>query len=374
MSRMLRNQSIFTARVAFALFSSLLIFTAAVLAEAQTEPHPIEAAKAAIKSKNDDEALKLLSAFVRSNSTAPEAVEARFLLGQIQTRQRQVDEAFRTFSAVISSARGTEWAAKALEETAKLHETRRNRTGAQQSRDFLLRDYPESPTTLRVWSAIADRHYQNAQFKEALAIYDRLAPSLRGPAKQQFESAKAIVDSGGEPGRLLVAANDALKNNRRNLARNLYQLIAGQKANPAIVAEARVKYAWCLYSEGGPENLAEAEKIWSSIASQDPRSEWGGQSRWHLVQLHAGPKREWQKAVEMCAAIARDFPPGSFRHEQALYTRAWLLRTHKQWEQAHAAFEDLVRYYPAKASHPPILRYMEEVADGLSGSSQASNR
>jgi len=251
---------------------------------------------------------------------------------------------------------------------------RRNRSGAQQARETLLRDYPESSTTLRVWSAIADRHYQNAQFKEALAIYERLAPSLRGPAKQRFESAKAIVDYGGEPGRLLAAANDALKNNRRNLARNLYQLIARQKTNPAIVAEARVKYAWCLYSEGGPENLAEAEKIWSSIASHDPKSEWGGQSRWHLVQLHAGPMREWQKAVEMCAAIASDFPPGSFRHEQALYTRAWLLRTHKQWEQAHAAFEDLVRYYPAKASHPPIVRYMEEVADGLSGSSQASNR
>jgi tetratricopeptide (TPR) repeat protein len=285
-----------------------------------------------------------------------------------------VDEAFRTFNTVITSARGTDWAAKALEETAKLHEVRRNRTGAQQARDALLRDYPDSPTTIRVWSSIADRHYQSGQFKEAVAIYEQLAPSLRGNARQQFESAKAIVESGGNPSRLLIAANQALKNNRRELAKNLYQLIAGQRTSPQVLAEARVKYAWCLYSDGGPENLAEAEKIWSSIASQEPKSEWGGQSRWHLVQLHAGPKREWQKAVEMCAAIARDFPAGSFRHEQALYTRAWLLRTHKQWQEANVAFEDLVRYYPAKASHPPIIRYMEEITDGLARPSQASNR
>ncbi len=368
----LYSQSFTAARAAIAILAGCFFFTTEGFAENSLQVHPVEAAKVAIKAKNDEEALKLLSSFIRSNATTPEVIEARFLLGQIQARQGQVDEAFRNFSAVITAARDTEWAAKALEETAKLHEARGNRTRAQQARDTLLRDFSESPTTLRVWSVVADRHYQARQFKEALVIYERLSASLRGPAKEQFESAKTIIESGGDPARLLEAANRALKNNRRDLAMNLYEIVSKQGTNPATIAEARVKYAWCLYSVGGPVNLVEAEKIWTTIASQEPKSEWGGQSRWHLVQLHAGPKREWQKAVEMCAAIARDFPSDSFRHEQALYTRAWLLRTHKQWGQAKSAFEDLVRYYPAKGSHPPIVRYMEEVADGLANPSQAS--
>lgn len=349
-------------------------FTSAIFAEPPIPSRPVEAAKAAINAKNDQEAMTILSAFVRANATAPDSTEARFLLGQIQARQRQVDEAFRTFGAVTTSARGTEWAARALEETAKLHEARRNRSGAQQARETLLRDYPESPTTAQVWTIIADRNYVSGQFKEAVAIYEQLSPPLSSNARQQFESAKAIVESGGDPARILAAANLALKNNRRELARNLYQLIVGQRTSQQILSEARVQYAWCLYSEGGPENLAEAEKIWTFISSEEPKSEWGGQSRWHLVQLHAGPKREWQKAIEMCTEIASDFPPGTFRHEQALYTRAWLLRTHKQWEKASAAFEELLRYYPAKASHPPIMRYMEEIADGLVSKSQASTQ
>jgi len=89
-----------------------------VFAETEDRPHPLEAAQAAIKAKNEDEALKILSAFVRSHPQDDRAIEASFLLGQVQTRQRQIDHAFRTFGTVINSARGTEWAAKALEETA----------------------------------------------------------------------------------------------------------------------------------------------------------------------------------------------------------------------------------------------------------------
>ena len=350
-----------------------LVSSISLIAESPRPTHPVDSAKAAIKARKDSDALPLLQDFVQTSPNAPEATEARFLIGQIQARQRQHDEALRSFAWIISSSRGAEWAEKALEETAKIHELRRNLTGAQQARDTLLRDYPSSATTARAWSTIADRHYQAGQFKEANAIYEKIAPRLKGAAIQRHESAKAIVDSGGDPGKLLAAANLALKSNHRDLAKNLFYLVAEKKPTPSISYEARVKYAWCLYLEGKTESIEAAEKIWEAIAAQDPKGEWGGASRWHLVQLSAGPKGEWKKAVDMCAAIAHDFSPGSFRHEQALFTRAWLLRTHKEWSDAKTAFAEMIEFYPAKANHPPIISYIEEIETGLSNPDRASN-
>jgi hypothetical protein len=43
---------------------------------------------------------------------------------------------------------------------------------------------------------------------------------------------------------------------------------------------------------------------------------------------------------------------------------------HKQWEPAKGAFNDLVRVYPQKATHPPIIAYLAECDKNLSAKPQ----
>ncbi len=178
-------------------FVGIFIFATALIAnglfaDSLPQAHPVDAAKAAIKSKQDQEALSLLSVFVRANPGAAEAIEARFLLGQVQSRQRRIDEAFRDFRSVISSARGTEWAAKALEETAKLHEMRRNPTGAQQARDTLLRDYPESSAAVpHLWTKVT-LVLDAGDYRNALGLLEKY---LANPYARNRSEAERILEA-----------------------------------------------------------------------------------------------------------------------------------------------------------------------------------
>jgi TolA-binding protein len=279
----------------------------------------LEPARDHLKANRYKEAESLLLEILRIRPDGPDAAECKMLLGQAQMKQQRPDDALRTYAGLVQRHPETDWAAQAMEEQAKLYIQRRNPKAAQQLRDLLLERYPKSPTTAQVWMTLADDYYQAGQFKEAMAIYSKIAPYGTGAAKDRYETAKLMTQSGGDPQKLLAAGDAELKKNRREFAKTMYRMVADKKT--AASTEARVKYAWCTYLEGGDENLKAAEKIWTNVAAQDPKSEWGSASRWHLVQLHAGPKHEWKKAVDMCAAISRDFAPGTFRHEQALYTR-----------------------------------------------------
>ena len=335
-------------------------------------PATIQArAKEYLKDGRPADAEKLLKEFIYKQPNAPDAAESLLLIGQAQIAQKRVEDALDSYSSLARRYPQTEWAARALEEQALIHVSRRNPKAAQQLRDELLARHPKSPTTAQVWINMADPYYSSGQFKEALAIYEKIAENVTGPAKQKYETAKLIVESDGNPVKLLAAADVELKRNRPDLAKNIYRLIIDKKTAGESHDEAQVKYAWCIYLADGEESLEAAEKIWSSVAAKEPKSEWGGASRWHLVQLHAGPKQEWEIAVSMCAAIGRDFSPGTFRHEQALFTRAWLLRTHKQWKDAQDAFAELIKFYPAKANHPPIVQYIGEIEAGLTNPSEA---
>ncbi len=311
----------------YCLLAIALFFSVFRLDAAPPQPPPqappksiLEPAQGHLKANRLKEAEVLLLEILRTRPDGPEAAECKLLLGQTQVKQQRYDDALRTYAGLVQRHPETDWAAQGIEEQAKLYIQRRNPKAAQQLRDLLLERYPKSPTTAQVWMTLADGYYQEGQFKEAMAIYAKIAPHGTGAAKDKYEVAKLMTESGGDPGKLLAAADAELKKNRREFAKSMYRMVADKKS--AASTEARVKYAWCTYLEGGEENLQAAEKIWADVAAHDPNSEWGCASRWHLVQLHAGPKREWKKAADMCAAISRDFAPGTFRHEQALYTRA----------------------------------------------------
>jgi len=185
----------------------VFLFSHGAFAEVSQPTHPVEAAKAAIKAKKDKDAAALLSDFVQTNPRAPEAAEALLLLGRIQVRQRQIDEAFRSFGWIAQSARGTEWAAKALEETAKLHKMRRNRTSAQQARDTLLRDYPASRTAAPYLWERASSQFEAGNYREATEWLEKY---LASPHAKSGEEVARMRDFAGQAAEGSPAKAEAL--------------------------------------------------------------------------------------------------------------------------------------------------------------------
>jgi len=325
----------------------------------------LEAAKKQLQANRDAEAEVLLSGLLRSDTRSPLAAEANFLLGQAQAKQKRVDEALRTFSNVLSSHAGTEWAARSLEASAQLQQLRRNPTAAQQLRDELLKGYPESPVTVRVWAGVADHLFREEKFSAAVAIYQKLGKSLPPASTQLFAIAQVLLESDGDPAKLLPIANQALAQNNLRFAKPLYKRLAKSPKAGAALPQIETQLGWCIYLEGRDEALRQAERLWRGVISRTkPADPWYAESRWHLVQLAAGPEGNWSKAVALCQEIAREQAPGTFAQEQALFARAWLLTVHKQWKPAVAAFDDLAAAYPEKLLHPPVQRYRELALQG----------
>lgn len=335
-------------------------------AGADSSPEAIlQTAKKQLQAKCDADAEQVLRDYLRSAAKSDAAAEARLLLGQVLANQKRVDEALRALAAVATSHPGTLWAALALEESIRLYELRRNSSMAQQKRDELLKYYPENPVTLRVWAGVAEQLFAEGRYEAAVGVYEKIGNNLPANSMHLFTVAKALSKTKGDPAKLLPLANEALDQNNLLLAKPLYEHLAkSPHAGPAM-PQIETQLGWCLYLEGGHESLRDAERLWQRVISRTrPGNPWYAESRWHLVQLAAGPQGDWSKAVAICEEIAKEQATGSLAQEQALFARAWLLTVHKQWKAALAAFDDLAAAFPEKLLHPPVQRYWELAQQG----------
>ena len=314
-----------------------------------------------LKAGRHAEAEKLLQDYLRSQPNGPIAAESRFLLAKSQIGQKRVEDALNTFSVVTLRFPGTEWAAQALEEQAQLHLQRRNPSSAQQLREQLLNRYPKSPTTAKVWTGMADGLFKQQKYPEALAIYQKLGPSLPPASAEMHAVARALTENKGDISKILAMAGSALDQNNLTLAHPLYEHLAKSAANTPALPQINTKLGWCFYLKGGEKDMVEAERLWRDVIKRTrPTDPWYAESKWHLVQFYAGPKNQWKEAVVLCEEIIREQQKGNFAHEQAMLARAWLLTVHGQGKEAVAAFDAMAVAYPDKIQHPPIKRHREQ--------------
>jgi len=282
------------------------------------------------------------------------------LLGEALVKQNRTDEAIRNLSGLVFRFPKTEEAAQAIEQQALLYLKAKNSSEAQALYDRLLERYPESPTTARVWSAEADALFASEEFGKAFSIYQKIEKLLPPKSIEKLEVTRILAEGDGDPQKILPIAEKALNENNTALAKTLYEQLSKSSKIGSSLPQIQTKLGWCLLLEGGEENQARAERLWRGVIhSTQPTDRWYAESRWHLVQLAAGPKRDWKEAVSICDQIVKEQLVGTFPHEQALFSKAWLLTVHDQGKSAVAAFEDLAADYPKKMQQPPIQRHLE---------------
>jgi TolA-binding protein len=138
---------------------------------ADSSPEAIlQTAKKHLQAKCGADAEQVLRDYLRSAAKSDAAAEVRLLLGQALGNQKRADEALRALAAVATSHSDTLWAALDLEESIRLYELRRNSSMAQQKRDELLKYYPESPVTLRVWAGVAEQLFGEEKYEAAVGV------------------------------------------------------------------------------------------------------------------------------------------------------------------------------------------------------------
>lgn len=227
----------------------------------------------------------------------------------------------------------------------------------------LLTDFPDDPVTMSLHIKVAEARLKASDYAGALAFYRPVEKKLSDEDRKNMELAETMAAKGGQnPKQLLASANESFEKNNVKQAMKLYQTLLKQNPNSSLTAEAKTKLGWSFYVDG---KWQESAVLWREVIKQEPpKDKWVGQSRWHMIQLLAGPAGKPDKAIEMCEIQAKAFPNDSYG-ERALFSRAWLYWTQKQWVKAKVAFDDLFAAYPENANDPPVQVYVRECEDGI---------
>jgi tetratricopeptide (TPR) repeat protein len=363
------------------LVSSLLVQATSAGQPAQTEPTakpepapktPFQIAEAHFKAREYAQAERLVTEQLNTNPGGPEAAASYYLLGHAMERQNKLDEAIRTLSGCVARFPGTEAAAQSLDLQATIHLQRKNAGVAKRLHDQLLSEYPKSPTTLRIWAGNADGLFREGKFAEALAIYERLDGELPAKTQRNIGAARILAERGSDPQRIMPVADQILADGDRELAAMLYEELVKSPSIGRDLPLIQTRLAWCLSLLRNEESRDRAVKLWQEvIRSTRPSDAVHAEAKWHLVRHAAGPERDWKKAVNLCDDIIAAQTPGSFRHEQAMFSKAWLLTVHNQGEAAVEAFDRFAAAYPEKAAQPPVVRHRERALESASKKSNS---
>ncbi len=323
-------------------------------------------ARGALDAKEFQKAQPLFDNFIRRYLSDPRAQEARVYSAICDYRQNRVVNALIAWNRIVNMEVMQKQASPALllglDQLAAHHRLKGKPEDWKKTVDQLFDSFPENPITIRELRLFARQCLIKGDYVQALAIYERFEKSFSAEDRQSMELAHAMAESGTDGSAMVKSANDRLERNEPELAARLYGEALKLTLRDNEKLEAMTKLGWCLYLQ---DKHKEAESLWQQAIKEGPKgNEWVGQSRWHMIQLLAGPRKQEKKAIELCDVQAAEFS-GSFRGRQAAFTKAWLLWLARDWEKAKKAFDELALGYPEVMEHEPIRDYIRDCEQGL---------
>lgn len=317
-------------------------------------------AKSLSEARKFPDALKMLDAYTRANPRAKDAPAAFLLKGRCEELSKGAisAEGERTWEWLIRTYPDSDEAAQAFQNLIRFYASRSRPDMVEKTRQRLLRQFPGHPVVMETLLAEAKNLAAGGEHGKALAIYEKISEGLSPADRQQMELCR--LAAAGDPESLFTAAQATFLANPLE-AEGFYEAYLKKKGDPANLSQAKTRLGFCYSRSKDPQKIEKAEKLWKEVIARGPPSdEWVMESRWYSIQLLAGPKNQWREAIRELDAILRVSSRGAFRHEQALFTKAWLLWANKQWADAAKGFQLLVETYPAKATHGPIQFYLQD--------------
>lgn len=344
-------------------------------AEVRQEDVLWDSARKSLEGLQFREAQQKFSEFARQYMNDERYKQAMYFQGVCEMKLGHEKEALNTWYKLLKldmlNKTKSEAALSSLEQMVQYYGLKGKDTEKKKALNQLLQDFPSSEVTVKLFVREAQARLAESDYSGAAALYRSVDSNLCEEDRANLELA-VMMSSGTarNPRQLLDYANKSLEENNVDYAIKLYQAFLKENAASPLAAEARTKLGWCYYLR---ERFADAEKLWKEVIGRGPAgNEWVGESRWQTIVLMAGPYHKAEAAQKLCLIQAKEFA-GKFRGEQALFTRAWLYWVGKQWVEAKAAFEELIRAYPEKALHEPIKAYLNDCEKGLYAGGRKGN-
>lgn len=339
---------------------------AALPADATQADRLWKEATAALDARRYQDAQQPFDEFIRRYSADPRAREAQILSALCDYRRKRVVQAIETWNRIVRMELMSRNASPALR-LGLTHLAAHFRADGKtadwaKTVDRLFEFFPEDSATILECRLYAQEQLNRGEFFLAVSAYERIGKQLTAEDRQNLDLARAMTDSGADGQAIVELANARLAGNQPDLAARLYREALKKNLQDDERLEAMTKLGWCLYLR---DAYQDAEPLWRQVIQGGAKgNEWVGRSRWHLIQLFAGPRHQAKQAIELCEAQAIEFT-GSFLGRQAAFTKAWLYWVARDWDKALQAFHELARAYPDVMEHEPVRNYIRECEQGL---------
>lgn len=312
-------------------------------------------------------AARLFETYASSRLNHPFYKLSLYYQGLAERRAGKEGQAVTTWKHLLSLAQLEQNREQAtlltLNQLALFHQERGQEQQVQEILAQMAKEFPDDPLTVERHAASANAYIEKGKYKEAMACYRPVAAKLEGTDRANAEATALLLKPEAQNAEtVLQFAGDALTSDQVDKARMIYQYYLKNHGNTPGRWEAMTKMGWCLFLKK-EENRA--EKMWRDVIAKAPADNyWVGKSRWHLIALMAGPRGKVNDAVELCEVQAKAFDDNMLG-EQAMFVKAWLYWTQKNWAKAKTAFDELLAKYPARGAHPPMKQYLTDCENGL---------
>ncbi|NLE66156.1 MAG: tetratricopeptide repeat protein [Lentisphaerae bacterium] len=314
------------------------------------------------------EARRKFAEFVRQYRNDVLFTDALFYQGLCDMRLNQENQAVNAWDQVLrfeitKKAKSRAWLLT-MEQMTLFYDRKNREEDRKKALRQILAEFPADPIAVRLHVQAAEARMKASDYAGALAYYLAVESQLAAQDRKNMDLVEAMTGTGARsPRALLEAANENLGRNNVDQAIVIYQEILKQYAASPQAPEAKAMLGWCCYLK---RDYDKAEKLYKEvIEAGPPTSHWVGKSRWFLIVLAVGPRGNDSRAIELCDVQARVFD-GDRLAEQAMFTKAWLYWTQKEWAKGKKAFAELLARYPERGTHPPVRRYISDCEAGMS--------
>lgn len=319
------------------------------------------------KDQRSEEALRLCRDYLSKNPKDDLTEKVTVLQAEILLSTKRGEDAVRMLDWLVGHSPNpkSKPVGDALELVAKYYDQRLVPVAAENYRKKLLTLQPQHPGAKAYLRSTVRTAFGKRDFAGVLAVVEKFGDGEDAEVKNLYQLSQA-QQHGAQPQALLALGREAAARKNIPLAQESYLAFISQYPKQNSVLDAKLELGWLYYNQGEKAKLDEAEKLWRQVAAQGaPDSDVVGEAMWHLVQLLSGPRFKWKEAEGLCREIAKRFPIGNSRNEQAMFIGAWLFWAHKEWMSAREAFASFTAAYPQAATAGPVVAYISEIHDAL---------
>ncbi|NLB56377.1 MAG: tetratricopeptide repeat protein [Lentisphaerae bacterium] len=277
----------------------------------------------------------------------------------------------KLFTMDKNSGKWSEASLSALEQLVNYYGSNQEYQLQSRMLDQMLLNFSDSPVTVRTCIRVATLLYRKGDYKESVALYERVSKHLVARDIQNFNTAKAMVAIDTlTPEEIITTAEKNLESGNEDAAIALYEHFLGKYPNLPQQWEAKTQLGWCYYRKAGSvtknrDTYKRAEKLWEETVKNAPPGDWAASSRWKLVLLNAAEYENPKKAISLCEEQFREYRD-SWRGRQAKLVQAWLYLIAENYAEAHTHFLELAEVYN-EHDNPRIQEYLQSCEEGMRG-------